>query len=170
MNLDDVKAQLTLKEKEVLFSIPELTKGGNYCNIGDGIWGGSAILLALGLKTRGLEGHIWTVDTYRKRRPQKIAKWSTLHGVESYITRCEGPSSEWAVKLEDEQFEFTFIDGGHTYEVVLGDAKSAMKNSKLIAFHDTDYSDIDKAIEDSGILEWEQIEHVDKIRMFRKGD
>ncbi len=167
-DLDDVDAQLTAADKEILYSIPERTGGGLYYNIGDGRWGGSTILMALGLKERNLSGHIWTVDTYHRYNPSDVAKYSTKHEVDSYITRCKGRSSEWEDKLKDKWFEFIFIDGGHQYECALEDAAFAMTHSNLIGFHDTNMNRVSKAIQDSGILEWRLIHDVVRTKVFER--
>jgi predicted O-methyltransferase YrrM len=90
------------------------------------------------------------------------------HGVEDRITRCEGTSFEWADKLLDKKFDFTFIDGNHSYDYVLKDAQNAMRNAGLIGFHDTNMNAVDRALTDSGILEWELIESADRIKIFRR--
>ena len=166
--IDSVKAQLTDADREILYSMPERTRGGYYYNIGDGRWGGSSIIMALGMKDRSLSGHVWTVDTYHRYSPEDVSQYSTKHEVESYITRCAGRSSEWADKLKDKRFEFIFIDGGHGYDCVLGDAKFAMKHSNLIGFHDTDMPEVKEAINDSGILDWNLLHDVVRLQVFEK--
>lgn len=167
VDLSNVLAQLTLPEKELLFSIPSETEGWQYCNIGDGRWGGSTIIMALGMKELGLLGHIWTVDTYNRHRPKRISKLSRGHDVEDYITRCEGESSIWGKTFADRVFDFTFVDGNHGYDCALEDITNFMKNSKLLGVHDTNMNQVDMAIKDSGILDWELVHYVDKLKIFK---
>ena len=160
---------LTIGEKWVLHNISEYTNGGDYCNLGDGRFSGSTNMLALGLKYRGLSGHIWTVDLYPKARftPEIINKQSIKWGVEDYITRCKGSTFEYGEKhWVDKRFDFVFIDANHSFKFVKRDAMNFMKLSNLIGFHDTNMESVDRALTESGIVNWKLLYRVDTIKVF----
>ena len=171
-DLSSVGAQLSDEEKQLLYNIPMWVGGGDICNIGDGRWGGSANLMALGLKENNLPGHIYIFDTYKKIRPWRIEPHSIKHGVNEYLTRVEGSSLDLADKYLDKFFSFTFIDGNHSYEYCLKDIQNSMRNSKWIGIHDVfseETPDVTKAVEDSGIKNWLLKFQLDKTVIYDSG-
>jgi hypothetical protein len=82
------------------------------------------------------------------------------------------------------EIDFAFIDGDHTYEGVLSDCEflHSVKVDGIAAFHDC-YSwesppktvhkvcpDVNRAVEDwkADNPNWQELEHVDSIRVFRR--
>lgn len=154
-------AQLEFGEMEFLFELPSLVGGGEYANLGDGR-GGSAALMALGMKHKNINGHVHTIDTYMdginskerararaKNNKDKFQEW----GVGNYITQYMATTADAWRKFEDEvmRFKVVFIDAAHDYESVKSDLMyyiCLMDSPGCILFHDTNQDDVNKVIEE----------------------
>lgn len=147
---------------------------GNYANLGT-YRGCSAMILALGLKENGHKGMVWAVDWYL----QKHGEWSAekLHeyvdgvGLEDYIAICKGFVHEWAIKARGNEFNFIFHDGKHSYESVKAEFElwhPLLKVGGEFAFHDTNMTGVDQVIQELDPKIWTPVDHVWKIKSFRK--
>ena len=173
------KSMLELGENELLYAIPSITGGGLFANLGHAR-GGSAMLLASGLRELDLEGHIYSVDTFKSKSKDDISysramTISNNFAMTDLITICRGTTDEWVEKLADKEFDFLFIDADHSYEGVLRDYQNwspLVKLHGLVAFHDTN-QDVSHRVLEEEVLDnpgWTERKelHVNRIRVFEK--
>ena len=159
-------------EPEFIFDMPRLVGGGKLLNLGDA-YGGSAILLALGLQAYNLEGHVYTVDNYEDYRAEQALKNYEAAGVQNLITQCRGTTDEWADRFKGIKFRFIFIDADHEYEGVRKDwlnySKMLENKHSLIALHDTNWEGTDKVIREEVDLEkWQRTHWINRIKVYKK--
>lgn len=156
-------------EPELLTDIPSLVGGGDLLNLGDAR-GGSAILLALGLKSSGLQGQVSTVDCYREVEKQRAFRNMVQAGVSELITQYRGTTSDLAGQFT-QTFNFVFIDADHSYEGVLSDFLNyspKVSENGLIAFHDTNQEWSDRVIRENVEQDWERILWINRIKVFKR--
>jgi hypothetical protein len=140
-------------EPELIYSIPRLVSGGLMINLGDA-QGGSAILLAQGLRDEQLAGCVYTVDCYKIIQVPA----TTDDAFDGFFKTFGCP-----------QFSFLFIDAGHKYENVKTDwlnYSPLVVEGGLVGFHDSNQEDIDRVIEEC--VDWELVEWVNRIKVFKK--
>jgi len=162
---------LSLPEQKFIQDIPRFLGDGNYANLGHSR-GGSAILLASGLREYNLSGRVYSIDLKWKSRSESILQRFSLR---DYVCKCEGSTDDWAEKLSNLKFNFVFIDADHCYEAVVRDFQNwskIVRVSGLISFHDTNQDFSHKAIEDTVLKDsnWAEFPefHVHRIRTFQK--
>lgn len=155
-------AQLEYGEPELLYDLCNIVGPGNYAMLGDGR-GGGAGLMALGLKDNLIEGHVYTVDTYRdgfnwdsekghryyQHNAERFKKW----GVDSLVTQHMMTTLNAYEKFEKEKVRFkaVFIDADHSYEGVKQDLlhyMTILDSPGYVMFHDTNQDFTDKVIKE----------------------
>ena len=162
-------ALLSLPECLFLQDVPRLLGDGNYANLGHAL-GGSAILLASGIRENDLDARVYSVDIrFEKGCNARMEK----HGLLDYVQQCKGGTNDWAVKLADKQFNFVFIDADHTYEAVktdFGNWAPLIKEGGWVSFHDINQDFSHQAIEDTVAKVWPELKefNIDRIRTFQK--
>jgi|SRR5271166_181066 len=163
-------------EEEFIYDIPVLVGPGAYLVFGDG-FGGSSILLALGLKHRGLHGRVFAVDTYtfNKNHMQNVRASYERHGVADDISQFHGTTETVGTQFLHEGLEFKFIlvDASHAYKDVKSDAQIAMPMvapGGQIAFHDTNQEGVDQAMQETILADptWEQTYWINRLKMFKR--
>lgn len=166
------KAQLEFGEKEFLFDIPRIVKGGILINLGDSR-GGSAIILAQGIKRSGYKGTVITVDNY-KPRLKKISEQNRKEaGIGDLITLINKTTNEAYESLRYYDSNFVFIDADHKFNNVMNDwlnYSSLIQEGGIVAFHDTNQEDIDKVLKRFVYSDpsWNQVFWVNRIKAFKK--
>jgi len=166
-------ALLSDSEMHYLQDIPRILGDGDYANLGHSR-GGSAILLADGMRENLVNGKVYSVDLFPGAKWRRIADREMMRfKVNSFIEICPGSTDEWAVKLADKQFNFLFIDADHTYEAVKRDFENwgpLVKSGGWVCFHDTNQDFSHRAIEETVARSWEEQKdyHIDRIRTFKK--
>lgn len=162
---------LSYAEQMFIQDVPRFLGEGNYANLGHAR-GGSAILLASGLREYNLSGSVYSVDLCWNNKADAILQRFDL---QDFICKCEGSTDEWAEKLSNLNFEFVFIDADHCYEAVIKDFNNWSKMVRvggLISFHDTNQDFSHKAIEDTILKDsnWEEFTelHIHRIRTFQR--
>lgn len=171
VNTDDVKAMLEYGEKEFILDVPRIVGGGEMANLGCA-QGGSAILLAYGLKGYNKFGHVYTVDLYPGGADKAVAKTIAKHDLQSRITQCKGLTTDVAETLFAHKFNFIFVDASHVYEDVKADIEAwlpLLNDGGMIAFHDTNQDGVDKAVKEfeaSG--NWKMEYWVNRIKAYRR--
>jgi|SRR5271166_1291431 len=167
---------LEFGEEQLIYDIPVIVGPGHYLNLGDG-FGGSAILLALGMKHRGLHGRVFTVDlyTFNQEHMQNVRANYARHGVDGDISQFRGTTAEIGKQFFHEglEFKFIFVDASHSYEDVKLDAQICVPMvapGGQIAFHDTNQEGVDQALQETILADptWEQTYWVNRIKMFRR--
>ncbi len=167
-------ALLSQPEMKLLQDMPRLLGAGNYANLGHE-QGGSAILLASGLREQDLEGLVYSVDIKFKGRANKNVASFELG---RRISKCKGSTIGWADKdhLGTEEFNFVFIDADHCYEAVVTDFTNwspLVRVGGMICFHDTNQAFSHEAIETvlTDNADWAERKdlHIDTIRTFQRG-
>lgn len=165
------EVMLSLPEQMFIQDIPRLLKNGNYANLGHSK-GGSAILLASGIREYNIDGQVYSIDLHWKKGSEAL-----LHNLQlrNKIIKCEGSTDEFADIFSSILFNFVFIDADHCYEAVVRDFNNWSKMVKvlgLVAFHDTNQDFSHKAIEDTVIKnnDWVELKnlHIHRIRTFEK--
>jgi len=163
------EALLSVAEQKLIQDVPRQLGDGNYANLGHEK-GGSAILLANGLRENELTGKVFTVDlTFEKGCDDRMEKW----GATPFIKKCKGSTDEWAEHLKNLSFNFVFIDADHTYGAVVSDYvrwSPLVKVGGWICFHDTNQDFSHRAINDIVSKEWVERKdlHVHRIRTFER--
>lgn len=165
------KALLSNSECQLIQDIPRLLGEGNYANLGHRN-GGSAILLASGLKENGVSGLVYSIDIkFAKGTNALMDKFKVRHQIE----KCAGSTDEWSIKLSDKIFNFVFIDADHSYKAVVSDFINWSRLIKVegwVSFHDTNQDFSHKAIENTVIRhgDWRERTdlHIHRIRTFER--
>lgn len=170
--VNKVAAALEYGEKEIMYTVPTLIgKPGIYCNLGE-LYGGSSILMALAIKNSGLDAKVYTVDCDRGCLDQAKRNYER-HGVQDIITQFEGTTDAWSgmFKNKGEKFQFVFIDADHSFKNTYNDIlnySQLLVSGGLLGFHDTNQDGVDEAIRQANIDDWELVEWVNRIKLFRK--
>ena len=172
-------ALLEYGEAEILFDMPRiLSLEGKYLNLGHGA-GGSAMLLAAGLEDQNLKGIVYSIDLFKRgswsggydgtlNQAWQIVKEMGLH---HRMQLYQGQTSFFVQNFDF--LSFLFIDADHSYEGVKSDflnyAHKVVKGG-AVAFHDCN-QDYTVQVLREYVLDnntWEQIYHINRIRVFRK--
>jgi len=165
-------ASLEGGEEEFIYDAPRLVGGGNLLNLGD-LKGGSAILLAQGLRDRNLEGHVTTVDCYLPHKRRASKRNMEKAQVYEYITIMRNSTQAAAEILQkaEARFNFVFIDAGHEYEDVKNDWENftpMLNSGGMVAFHDTNSEPIARVIKEIDLDIWTQNFWVNRIKAFTR--
>jgi len=171
-NVNKVAAALEYGEKEILYAVPKLiNRPGIYCNLGE-LFGGSSILMALSIKDSGLDAKVFTVDCDKDGLARAKRNYER-HGVSRLITQHMGLTDDWAVRFLNDgvRFEFVFVDADHSFNNTYNDImnyRELLLPQGVLGFHDTNQDGVNDAIIKAGIHNWELIEWVNRIKLFRK--
>jgi hypothetical protein len=172
-------AMLEYGEPEVMFDVPRIIGGGLIANLGHAK-GGSAVLMAMGLRELGLEGHVYSVDVFKQKNSHDAAFHQALDTLDRFkvsdkITVCRGTTNEWVERLKFKEFDFVFIDADHSYSGVLNDFLNwtvLLKTGGLVGFHDTNQEFSHKVLQECliGNPKWGERKelHINRIRIFEK--
>lgn len=171
-------AMMEYGECELMYDLPRLVGGGLIANLGHAM-GGSAVLLAKGLQDRHLEGHVYSVDLFKRGRTgytEAINDMKIL-GLERLVTPLRGSTEHWG-KLHkgcNTEFSLVFIDADHSYEGVKGDFElwsPMIVSGGLVAFHDTNQEFSNRVLReqliDSSVWEERRELHINRIRVFER--
>jgi len=156
-------------EEEFIFDIPRIVGEGNVINLGD-LNGGSAILLAQGFQQKNIRGHVYTVDNYGPIQMADSHKNMVRLGVDGLITIINKRTDE-AISTFRGTYTFVFIDAEHSYKGVRSDwlnYSPLIKDGGLIAFHDTNQTEINRVLEDHVIKDWKLEYWVNRIKAFSR--
>jgi len=162
-------AALEAGEEEIIFDAANLVGGGRLVNLGD-LRGGSAILMAQGLKYYQLPGYVHTVDFYSQTEKENSEANMVKAGVKDLITIHHCRTDE-AIKNISPEISFLFIDADHAYDGVKADWElysPHVKEDGLIAFHDTNQTGINKVLEELVVSDWKLEHWVNRIKVFRR--
>ncbi|MDP3974068.1 MAG: class I SAM-dependent methyltransferase [Candidatus Daviesbacteria bacterium] len=142
--MEDAEALLTLKEGELLYSLPgKIPSVGVIVEIGS-YKGGSTILLAKSAKINK-KGKVYAVDPFsilprKKKRIFNIFKKNIKNAkIDDWITPIVKTSKQ-AAKNWQKPISLLWIDGRHDYEYVKMDFllwEKHLINGGIIAFHDS---------------------------------
>jgi len=171
-NVNKVSAALEYGEKEILYAVPKIINApGIYCNLGE-LFGGSSILMALSIKDSGLDAKVYTVDCDKDNLTRSRKNYERF-SVGDLITQYEGTTDGWAGMFQnrDDRFQFVFIDADHSFNNTYNDImnyRHLLVAGGILGFHDTNQDGVDAAITKAAINNWELIEWVNRIKLFRK--
>jgi predicted O-methyltransferase YrrM len=169
-NVNKVSAALEYGEKELLYDIPRMVGiNGVYCNLGE-LYGGSSILMALGILDQKLQAEVWTVDIDEKCLARAKKNYYRF-GVENVIAQFHGSSGDCAKDFKDNRFNFVFIDADHSFKYTKNDIINYLPlvvPGGYIGLHDTNQDDVDRAIKEIGLDKLELVEWVNRIKVFKK--
>jgi MMP 1-O-methyltransferase len=113
--------------------------------------GRSAITFALAIRARG-EGRLYAVDPHRGGSREDFYKNIEKAGMTDLIIPIELSSHDARAEVADASLDVVFIDGGHEYEEVsldLSDWTSAFADVALVAFNDTHFPGVYKALKEN---------------------
>lgn len=122
----------------------------NVCEIGTrfGFWTRGL------LENVGVTNRIFCIDTWPSKRNFTFyaRAWQHTLGNDAFSKAIplRGGSSEWAGVI-DEKFDLIYVDGDHHYAAVKNDAEKwwpKLRMGGLMLFHDCDYPDVEKAVEE----------------------
>lgn len=166
------KSQHSSTEAHYLYRIVKELGVGNYANLGV-YKGGSVNSIAQGLKELG-GGKVYAVDLFDlvngAEYVETLVDLFKERGTDKYTEFCRGYTHEVAPTLDHLKFKFIFIDADHAYETCRQDFElwsPLLEPDGLISFHDTNFNTVDKVINDC-LGDWELVDHVWKIKSFRK--
>ena len=165
-------------ELHYLYRTAKLLGPCNVANLGT-FRGSSASAMAHALKKAG-GGTVYAVDIFGCVSVEDFnnGEWTIQHleevfaerGLSDYVEFCQGFTQDVVERFTDTKFKLIFIDADHQYESVKQDFElwsPLLEDDGLISFHDVDISGVDdltKEIED----EWEMVDHVWKLKTYRK--
>lgn len=166
---------LTSSESHYFYDAGKRLGFGNYAHLGV-FTGASVAYNAFGLRDAGVKGKIYAVDTFDidrlKGYPERMINHFSSLGLLEYLEVCKGYTSEWSDKLKDVKFKFILVDAGHKYKDVKEDFDKwspLLEIGGEIAFHDVEYSNVHKLIEEELTLpKWKFLNHVYRLKAFRK--
>ena len=166
------KTALTSSEAHCIYDAVKRLGSGNYANLGVAA-GRSTGCIAWGLKYNNHVGKVYAVDLFNwaHEKYQIVGLKKTLSSVIEYIEFCQGYTHDWGAKLKNLKFKFIFIDADHNYETCKEDWKlwsPLVEVGGEIAFHDTHMNTVDRVIKEIDYSEWEQINHIFTLKLFKK--
>jgi len=163
-------------ECHYLYKIAQKLGPGEYANLGV-FKGLSTACLAYGLKAKGHNGKIYSVDLFNHWNPlqpgyQLSAFNSGIQevGLSDYVVACEGYTHEWAHKLRKHRFKFILIDADHHYETCKQDFTlwaPLLADDGIVAFHDCDMVTVNMVIEEMGPA-WQLVDHYHRLKAFKR--
>ncbi len=171
------KSQHSSTEAHYLYRTALELGAGNYANLGV-FRGGSVNFIAEGLRQRGEGGKVYGVDLFDTggkcvngaETIENLTEVFEERGLMKYVEFCKGYTHEWPERLSHLKFKYIFVDADHYYESVKQDFElwsPLLEPDGLIGFHDTDMNTIDKFLTED-MDGWELVDHVYRIKSFRK--
>jgi predicted O-methyltransferase YrrM len=149
-----IDTHLSFEERAQLFGLAtQLPNGFVACEIGSYV-GASTAFLAAAASFK--QGHVHAVDTWQNdAMPDERAEDTWLQFMENtdrfriWITPHRGHARE--VKDRVPPFDLLFIDGDHSYAGTLENLQDyvpKLKPGAVVAMHDFDYDDVQRAVKD----------------------
>ncbi len=146
--LNTAPAALTPAERLTLYTLAFSLRPARYMEIGT-LHGGSALIINAAMDATGTDGRIFCVDPAPQIAPENRAILDTR------ATVFEGLSPEILPQVKEAAgggFELVFIDGDHTYQGVLTDARAVLsvlaEPRAYLVFHDAFFPEIQRALDD----------------------
>lgn len=152
----------------------KLPRHSNIANLGVGK-GISCAAMAYGLRESGNEDSvIFGVDLFNHvpdlDKPDLEKIYKDL-GLNKYISLCKGYTHEWAQHFKSFKFQYLFVDADHHYETCKQDVEMwspMLSVGGLMSFHDVDMNTIDRVISELDPCQWSLVDHVYRIKTFRR--
>ena len=148
--VNGVNTHISKEGAEYFYNVSKRLGAGNYVELGC-FYGGSALCVGQGIKDNNVDAKVITVDLFtgQSMPPQQRGTYSDdsvratfeEHGLSDIITVVKGPSAETASQYQDMEFNFLFIDAGHTGTACKADFDAwspLVRSGGEIAFHDND--------------------------------
>lgn len=172
-----LRKHTTSAESHLLYKLAKEQGPGNYADLGC-LYGGSAATIAHGLEEAG-GGFIYCVDYFGTGPWQDPGVTGAPDLINDYFTKtfkqvkhqiCAGPTADWSSRLQV-PLQGIFIDAGHDYENCKRDWE--LWNSKVVpggwvAFHDTNFTGVNKVLNEIDLSKWQFIRQVFSIKVYRK--
>lgn len=141
----DSNASLAMRERVFLYSVVYSLAPKWVLEIGC-YKGGSAYIISGALDDLALGGKLVSIDPY----PEQIEiDWNIIaHNSKS----VKGLFPQDIKLIEDNKFDFVFLDGNHSYDGVLSDLSflpQVMNNYSYVLLHDAYNADVDSAIKEA---------------------
>ena len=159
-----------------LYRVAKRLGPGNYVELGC-YKGASAICMAQGIKDFNIDARVITVDAFDgEALKPKLAGTFSIETVrrafeeqelDHIITPIRGLTSSVASQYKDTEFNFLFIDAGHTYEACKADFEAwspFVRSGGEVAFHDTNMSSVDRVLT---TINWDRRD-VENLGVFTK--
>lgn len=165
-NLSVLEAELEFGEREFLYHLPLLARGGPICNLGDG---GSTTIMALSLIDHNLAGTVYTVDNSETNLRRNTLARKDLN-VGSRIESLQATTDDAYATLRKHQFRVLFIDADHAYAPCKRDFEQYSRlvvPDGVVAYHDANQDDVDRVIREMP-AEWQLLFFVNRIKAFRR--
>jgi len=161
-------------ECHYFYRTAKLIGTGNYLSLG-AYKGLSTACLAMGLRNSGCQGKVYAVDLFNhgegSRESFNMGMDST--GLWPWVEVCVGFTQDWAPQFMEQglRFKFILIDADHGYETCKLDFElynELLTPDGLIAFHDVNFTTVNRVIEEIDKDQWEQVDHVYRLKTFAR--
>lgn len=155
-------AWLSRAERLMIFSLIFGLRPRRYLEIGT-FQGGSALVTGSALDAQEAEGHIYCVDPNPKVKPEH---WAQIEHRATLFTGYSPDILPQVFEAAGAPFDFIFIDGDHSYEGVLRDARGVMPYTKagtFLLFHDSFFPGVARGLEEFAREERERLIDVGPI-------
>lgn len=151
-----IPTHLTAGEKWLLMELAKRCTGTTYVEIGS-YYGASSCFIASGIRRSQNGGRLFCVDTWMNDAMtegncdtyQRFQ--SNTRSYSSIITPLRSRSSE-ATELVQNEVDFLFVDGDHSYQGVVTDIQAwfpKLSRDALVVFHDYSWAEgVKKAVEE----------------------
>lgn len=135
----------------------------------------STACMAYAMRDSNSPGRVYAVDLFTHG---EYARESFDMGMDRtqlwpWIEVCTGYTQDWAETFEKRgiRFKFILIDADHNYETCKLDwelYKGLLAPGGLIAFHDVNFTTVDRVIQEIDKSQWEQVDFVFRLKTFRR--
>ena len=168
---------LTSKEvAEYMYKVASRLGPGHYIELGC-LYGATALCIAAGIRDHNVDAHLTTVDMFDGYTLKSAYKGTFSeesvratfeeNGVSEYITTIKGLTADAAIRFQDKELNFVFIDADHSYSGCKADfdAWSPMvRSGGEIAFHDNNLRGPFRVLQE---ISWEKRE-IDNLTIVTK--
>lgn len=169
-------------ETDYLNQVASRLGSGIYADLGT-YRGSSAITIADGIKTAGVNGIVFTFDTFDRRHllrrnakdrddsPRNAVKAAILErNLDDYIEIFTMKTAEAPAQLLSlTPVQFLFLDADHSYEGTKADWDAwspYLRDDAEVAFHDSDVEGVRRVLDE--IEGWEQVDRIASITVLNR--
>lgn len=138
---------MTHAERLLVYTLTFTLRPSRYLEIGT-FQGGSALVVTAAMDALGSDGRLVCVDPTPQITPEH---WAKLEHRTTLLTGYSPAILPEAVAVAGGPFDFVLIDGDHSYNGVVRDAKGVMPyvaNNAYLLFHDSFFPEVARGLQD----------------------